>query len=452
MKQFFGKNSTFIILTVLYGVYLFAFIYFQTIETAWINPHIGFPVAPGDSSAYFMLAKVIQNSHHFSYSTSAPFIPESFRSPGYPAFIAFILALTHDQGIISLVQLLLSALTGWFIFDITKTFASKTIAWTSALLFLLNPATIFYSITALSDILFTFLLTGIVWMIYKKESILYHYGAFFLLGISTLVRPAASYILIVCLLCYALIHHAHFSKKKLLITSLLLCLTFIATITPWMYRNYREYHSFSISSIGPYTLLFFDMEEYKIQKGYDRNIIEETWLNQLQLKNKDEAYNPIYSKKISKIFIREFLTSPIHYSLFHFTGSLRLFIVSSISDVMNSMSRLQEIIHSYHATVFINLLEWIERILFSFLTILLFLSPAISYKSKDAYFGLLCFVLSVCLYTAIIIGPIPNARYRLSLLPCLLIGAGYSLSRLQKNNFFIKKVTPNRNNTSDNNL
>lgn len=452
MKRFFAENIRILTLILICCVYFFVFIYFQTFDTAWINPHIGFPVATGDSSAYFALAKGIQNFHHFSYSTETPFIPESFRSPGYPAFIALILSVTHNQGLIAIIQLLLALLTGWFIFDIVKTNTTKTIAWVASLFFIFNPSTLFYSITLLSDVLFTFLLTACVWLLYKKKSLLYHYGAFFLLGISTLVRPAASYMLIIFALSYVLMYYKQFGLKKILATCFLLCLTTSITLVPWMYRNYAEYNSFSVSSIGPYTLLFFDMEEFKIHQGINREVIEATWLNELNLSTKDEAYNPLYSQKISAIFMREFLSSPLQYSLFHMTGSARLFIVSSISDTLNSMHRAQTIIGSYHADVPVNISQWFERIVLLLLTGLLFISPIISYRNKDSYFGIICFAVSICIYTALIIGPIPNARYRLSLLPFLLIGASYSFFRLSKHKLFIQKVAPHSNNSGNNNL
>lgn len=57
------------------------------------NPAYSFPVHGGDSPEYIILAENLIQHRTFSPKPNEPFTPETFRTPGYPLFLAATLFL-----------------------------------------------------------------------------------------------------------------------------------------------------------------------------------------------------------------------------------------------------------------------------------------------------------------------------------------------------------------------
>ncbi|MBI4058017.1 glycosyltransferase family 39 protein [Candidatus Microgenomates bacterium] len=413
-------------------VYILAFLFFKYIATHWIDPQLGFPVHfGGDSEQYFLLAENLRVTGVFSFSTQAPFELEALRSPGYPAFIAIILTIFRLPLFISVIQLILAAITGLLIYDIGKDIMKKSFALATAFFFWLNPTVLFYSVVMLSDILFVFIEMLAVWLIWKRKDLGSHFLAFLLLGFGALVRPAGSYLAIIIAIGLFILMLKDYSWKMATRHILISILGTILVVTPWMFRNYLAFETFRISSIGPYTLLFYDMEALRTKQGFDPETLEAKWLKELGVKSHDDIYSPIFSARTSKIFKNEVLASPLDYGIFHIMGSLRFFLLSGLSDVLTNTTITD--------TSTIVTLKWIERIFMALLATLMLLAPFIAWRKNERVSILLALSLGIALYMALIIGPIPNARYRLAALPFIALPAAYALQSIFEKQTFYRK-------------
>ena len=66
-----------------------------------------FPILSKDSAEYAKLAENILQHRLFSLRAQPPFVPETFRTPGYPLFVAGIVGITHSYDWFSLPQVIL---------------------------------------------------------------------------------------------------------------------------------------------------------------------------------------------------------------------------------------------------------------------------------------------------------------------------------------------------------
>lgn len=412
-------------------VYLVTILFFSLVAPGWIDAKYGFPVHKGgDSALYMNLAENLISERAFTLSSEKPLEPEALRSPGYPGLVALILLLFATPFMVALIQFLMSAITGYFVFDITKDFSGKRVALLIGLFFWLNPSVLFYSSTLLSDIFFVFLETTAFWLLYREGKFRFHLLAFLLMGIGVLVRPAAGYLVILFAIVYFILKIREIGIKNALWKTLLCLLVYTAITVPWMYRNFKAYDSFSISSIGPYTLLFYDMDAFKTARGADMEIVRASWISEIETETKHDIYSPASSAKNMGIFIREIKNNP-SYLLFHLKGSIRFFLLSGFSDVLTNFKPVNSSI--------IEALKWLERLIMALLSLAMIIAPILAWHKNHRLGVFLAFSVGIALYTALIFGPIPNARYRLAALPFILIPAGYSLQTLSEKQTFYRK-------------
>lgn len=414
------------------GFYVLTFLFFLLTETGWIDTVYHFPVHNGgDSGGYFLLAKHILSNHAFTYSQNAPYILESLRSPGYPLFISIVIGIFRAPELISVIQLILSFFTGWLIYDILNEKLSVKYSLLGATLFWLNPTVLFYSITALSDALFVFLEILIFWILWKRSSVQAHILAFALLGFATLVRPAGSYLGFILIVWMSALLWKELPVRSVALRILLVSLTSLCIVTPWMYRNYQAFGNFEISSVGPYTLLFYDMEALKESHGESRENIEAPWLQEIGAPSREAVSSSKYSQKTMSVFKRELFSNLTSYTVFETKGIIQFFLGSGFKDVSQNTLKTNDFLSKIHMNRSIDLLAWIERILMLCLTLLFIISPFLVYKDRKHLLLILGSGV-IALYMAVVVGPIPNPRYRLAALPFILIPAITSLSILSK--------------------
>lgn len=427
-SSFFQKNLVWLVGVI----YILTFLFFRYVATHWIDPVYGFPIHfGGDSSRYFLLAENLRATGVFSFSNQAPFILEAFRSPGYPAFVAFIIAIFRLPAFVSVIQLILAATTGFLIYDIGKDIMRQKFALAAALFFWFNPTIFFYSMTMLSDVLFVFIEVLAFWLIWKRKDLASHFLAFIIIGLGAIVRPAGSYLAIIFVVALFVLMLKDTNWKKTLWHVLIGIMGTIFVVTPWMFRNYQAFGVFQISSIGPYTLLFYDMEALRNKQGFDLKTLEAKWFKEIGAKSHEELRSPTFSAATSKVFKEEILASPFDYGIFHLGGSLRFFLLSGISDVLTNTTLSD--------TPFITALKWGERISMALLALAMLLAPIIAWPKNRQVGILLTLSLAIALYMALIIGPIPNARYRLAALPFIVLPAMYVLQLILERQTFYKK-------------
>lgn len=206
-----------------------------------------------DAIGYNILAKCVA----FDFS----FCGDTFRTPVYPAFVATFYALFGAKPwIVLLVQVVLNTASGFLLFRICqRLFTINSVGYIALLLFAFDPQQIIFSTYLYTDILFVFILLLCVLLLIRgvqENKISLFVVSGILSGILILTRPIAIYLPAV-LGFFVFIWAKTDFVQRLRYTVAIVVLAYL-TIVPWMYRNYKYYDHFELSSINGYNLLFYN--------------------------------------------------------------------------------------------------------------------------------------------------------------------------------------------------
>ena len=120
-----------------------------------------------DCDEFYAIAKNLVEHGAFSQSAEPPFKPDTWRTPGYPLFLATAMLLFGKSPVtLVLVQQVLSALNVLLVFRLARGWMSDPRAALAAVLFLLEPYHLFYSLWLLSTtwLVTVVLLTWWAWL------------------------------------------------------------------------------------------------------------------------------------------------------------------------------------------------------------------------------------------------------------------------------------------------
>ena len=394
--------------------------------------------ASGDAQDYVSLAHTILDAQRYALLPGSP--PEFFRAPGYPIFIAGVLAVFNSVFAVIVIQILLIAGSCVILYKLGEQFFSRGVGIAAALVFALDPTVIFNSLITLSESLFVFLLLLAVYMIANRKG-----GAWrmFLIGLVVgalaLTRPVGPFVVPLFLL-YFLWTHRSDSKRSLFAGSLALILGMALLILPWLVRNERLSGHFAISSIPTYNMLFYNVVEYETEIMH---VPKEEFIQQLfsELGTSDVGRLRTFEyQEEESALVRQYIGPHIlSYAFFHVAKTAPFFIGSSLNDTERTLINLQLIDRAQKPAVSISGLvlngDWrgVFRILRE--------SP---YETGERILWMLAFVFAagyvlfaimgrhprvpevllfaalVCLL-AILVGPIAQTRYRIPAEPFLLL-------------------------------
>ena len=195
-----------------------------------------------DSALYITLAENLLEHQVFSESTSSPFSPEIFRTPGYPVFLALLTALGMEGANWTVFwQELIYGLSVFIFYRFGKTVFDPRMMRPGLIFLLIDPGGLVYPKLIMSEILFTvfFLIAMLLIAHYLRK---HHWRDLVMvgviLGVGALIRPAIMYFPLV--ICGVLLFFACKQLKTWLHASLLL-LSFMLVISPWLLRNYHYF-------------------------------------------------------------------------------------------------------------------------------------------------------------------------------------------------------------------
>lgn len=435
-----SKNYLFVGLIVVL-VYVCAFAYIALSDNG-VFSNFGYPIHNGgDSSEYAQLTQNLVESGTFTLGN----VPEMFRSPGYSFFLAPFFALDNSFYLAVFAQILLVLGCALLIYEIGKKFLPEFWALICALFFALDPTTIFYSLSIFSDTLFTFLTLLAVYLLFIREKI--GWGEYALaglvLGFGALVRSAGEYLVIIFAIfaLYEAVKSVSF-RKAILLTLLFLVSAF-AVVAPWYVRNFQESGAIGLSTTGPYTFLFYHVKDFEMRK---HGVSEEAFIaevkNRLQVSETSELRNIAYSKGMMDIVKEKIFADPINYGIYHITGSINLFLSSSLRDLTLNLPNLENAlstagligkndvnIKAFFTTDPIRAIWYslTSEPLFTFERVLRLLGlqlalGVIVYAFFTRRMSTLFLLMSVIVaYTALVIGPVSYPRYRIPLEPFLYL-------------------------------
>ena len=378
---------------------------------------------------YVVLAENLYTKHQFTLGD----YPETNRTPIYPLFIIPSLVISDSPVLVPIFQIILVLIEVWLIFRISSLFTPKWwVGVGASLIFVLDPMTLWATQIISSEILYTVLLSASIYFLFKKN---YWLSGFFL-GLSCLTRPMA--MAFIPLFALFLICRV----KPVIRGTVCLIIGAILIISPWIIRNKLVAGVYDISVNGINAFITGDwpafmaykngitvaesQQETTKQLGFD-------FTEQLRLEN---------SPEMKALGWELFKSQPISYLTFHLYKSAGFLGVSSFKYIQTLPSNplVKSSWGSSHSFTEIvlkhdwrglsrwglnNLLYLPEYILWGGL-LLFGLYGAIKTGNRK-----IILLLGIIFMTALLVGPISSARYRVPIVPLMAITGliGFSVKK-----------------------
>ena len=211
-----------------------------------------------DPLDYRLLALNLLEHHTFSIAPASFQVHEMLRTPVYPALLAGTYLLDGGSGLaMILLQSLMLIVMGWLLFWLMMAFrVPDTLALVLTGVYLFEPFQWLYTLHTMTETLASLLMLALLAGALVGKGITdWSRAALYGIGLGLLVfeKPSAMMwvpFLLALVLVAAGSWRARFARAGL---ALFLCLL---TLAPWMIRNHALAGSFTVSSSGPYNLVY----------------------------------------------------------------------------------------------------------------------------------------------------------------------------------------------------
>lgn len=432
MQDFFKKTKTihkvlcFICLLIYLPLWLWT-IHVHNIQNAL--GHTPLPVFSSDSSGYKQLA---ENLLHYRQFVDVPGgTPQTFRTIGYPFFVASIVFLFKSYFVVTLVQIFLTFISAYFIYKIVERVHSVKWALISSILFVLEPAVVMHSLVIMSEILYVFLLTFSVYILVCHKD--YKYSVFLsgvVAGLSALVRPISLFLPIFYILWFILSNLSNY--KIYLKQSVLFVLGFVFMVLPWTIRNYHETGFFTFSTVSSVNIFYYNLPQFISWKtGVSVNTASADLVKNYSI-DLTELGSPQNAQKFNRMGLDILKQYPFSYTYFHLVKTIPFFLSSSLKNdryfydlvtygTIKPSPNLSGIILSGNIfalgkAVWGELAYSLEELFWLGIFLVMFFGVFNKENRK-----LVIFSSGVVLYLAIATGPVSYSRFRIPALPFIFI-------------------------------
>ncbi len=376
-----------------------------------------------DSVGYLQLAENMRLGKGFSWQAGEPFEPNSFRTPGYPAFLAVArTAFGHYEAAL-IFQILLVTVTAGFIFLVAKEWGRPKLGLGAAGIFLFMPFSVMVSLRYLTQPLFTFGLMGAVWLwlkFLKTDNNRYLWFTALLLPLLALIRPIAFYIYLPFLAGYLWYYwrsRGNINWLRFVWVVILVLAIFFFVLSPWLIRNWFLFGHFALSSITAYQLYFYDTPavyayNHGMSHGAARQFLEKDIPNHLTVRTFDDYMtfeaSPVLFRRAQYYLTESWLGLAV--------TRLTLFLKFFIRDGLHYWAEFGL------GGWFLKLGVWAERAVLFLLGSGLALSTWRSLKYRDFASVMGGFFLIPIAYFALLTGAMASAGLRFPIEPLFILG------------------------------
>lgn len=434
--------------------------------------NLRFPYLTGDSNHYRLLAEHLLAKGAFDTYPDRP-SPDSFRTPGYPLFLAALFAIGGSWKAAAFLQIVILSLIGVSVYFFGKEIFGKTFGLLAGVFVALDPVGLFYSTLTLSDGLFTllFILSLLLfWRGMRGGSVLmftptprepsafqstdewsskrknisqaapfwvwgFISGA--ILGFAVLVRPIGQFLPILYL---AFLWFETSNRRVWARRGIVFLIGFSLIVFPWMLRNKLTFDSWQLSSVGNFNAGYFAMLFLQEKTGipasqYEQMLVDEKAGGDLAVLRSMEG-GPISLEFARDVIIRH----PIEYTVFHAIKTMPFFLNDGLREIARLLNFSDRPLPNFSSFL---LSGDFKSLVAAFkeggvntallllgsggMSILIFLAAYgiwMGVKSSE-YRAAVIFILLLILYFAVFTGPVANARYRMPAMPLLFISAVY---------------------------
>lgn len=258
-----------------------------------------------DAREYYQIACNLVDHGVFSQSETAPLKPDTWRTPGYPMFLAlFMLVLGKSTVTLIVVQQILCILNVWLFYRIALTSLSERRALIAALLFLIEPYQLYYSLWLLATTFFVtlILLTWHLWIrLQNSPSWWGCISSGLLCGLLILVRPVAIFIPVIffigLLLTVIQQYRKHQTFRYAGLEPIIFMTVCMVVVSGWMIRNKNQSGYFALSDQSGVVLSYFKATEAVLwREGKSRDRYIQTSLDPTKQKEPHSVWDSIDEK------------------------------------------------------------------------------------------------------------------------------------------------------------
>ncbi len=391
-----------------------------------------------DASEYHALAVRLLEEHSFA-SFGA------LRTPGYPVFVAAVYSLFGaDPWPVLLLQTFISVGSLLLLYILTKSMFSRRAALVAAFLYAVEPHTIMYCSTLLTDTLFTFLfLASVVALLYglQQKRVWLVAGGGLLLGLATLVRPIVQLFPAVAVLIVLI--YAGLKRRFRALAVVTFTVTFVLVISPWLFRNYAAYGHASLSSIEGRNLLLYNATYAEVAKtGKPVDQVRAEFRQQAAEQGAYEAANPFEEAQVYRDIALRYITSNLRYYIpRHLLGTVNMYLNLATKEVAQHLGLATtplpfdffaspgirgSVLGFFAVKSLPEIVVGLTIGLFLLVCYLAFLAGGVSMLRGKQY-RLLAILLLVILYFSALTGVVGLARYKQPIVPFYLLVSAHGL-------------------------
>lgn len=396
--------------------------------------------AGGVTMDNYVMAKNLVEQKIFSRDTKPPYLPDTWRTPGYPFFASIFYAVFNSFYPVVITQIILLFFTTILIFKMAETMMDRKWALTLSLVYLALPDTLLTVSAIFTENLFVFLfILALYILFFAKFEKLYLKWILtgILLGLSVYVRPASLYILFFLIPAYFIfyIKKSEITRQHLIAAGFLI-VSFIATLFPWCLRNKMQVDSWAFTSTSSYVLFRQNAAQfYQSLTGKDTVTARKEFLKMAGIPEETVPRDTKYSEKMRDFALDFILAHPFKYAIFHLSTFIPFFTSSGAieysrfaHDLLPDYNpapepSLLQALHPFSLPTLVVVLKnhgWtlLENL---FWAVIAFFALFSFFKSSNPKLTRMFFAL--VLYFAVVTGPIAHARYRMPVDPLILICA-----------------------------
>ncbi len=378
-----------------------------------------------------------------------------FRPPGYPAFIVLIYWIFGIKPwIVIVIQIILNLCSILFLYRIGKLLFNNRISSFAALLFSLDPFSIFYSLTILADTIFVFLLILGIFLFLragKINSILQNITAGVIFGSAVYLKPVLLYFPLILLIIYIFLKINR--KQFIRIATSVLC--FYMLLVPWYIRNYNKYGIIGFTSFeGEHTIKYIISATEARKTGMTISEARKVIISDVQSKDYYKCDNKLAKSKSYKKYSRNFIFNNFRYFIPVTLNGIRNTFLAPNTNMMFKYFRLT---HDYDITGKSNFIPKMDVPESSLYTTIDLIKRYFADRSRlEAFLGLgliiislLVYVLSltglllfcknkkffiitatIFIYFILLTGIVGNSRYKLPFVPIISLWAAFGIDFL----------------------
>src|SRR3989344_372182 len=205
---------------------------------------------------YYEISRNLIDGNGFSFDTGPVYTPDPLRPPAWIFIMAFIAKLFGSYIPVFIFEMLIASFIPVLGMCLARYIVSDRLAFFVGILLALEPYAILLSVLTISETPFTFFLFISLLFLFKyikqpsTRSIIW--SAVFL-GLAILVKPTVQFFPVLIPIALFLIFRKKISKT-LCMHALYFFVISMLVISPWLYRNYKEFGVWGLSAQASFNL------------------------------------------------------------------------------------------------------------------------------------------------------------------------------------------------------